>query len=127
MKLQGEAAAGREGNMRHYYKNRKKCMARMKPHSKAWKRKHALHCRYYQFKIKYGLSKEMYDTMYLEQLGLCAICHEPFGDKSPVVDHCHKTSKVRGLVHRLCNGMIGYARDNPAILEFGAEYLRKHK
>ena len=102
-------------------------MTRMKKHSKAWKKKHKEHLAQYQRKIKYGLSQEQYDSMYLEQLGLCAICHEPFGSKKPVIDHCHETNKVRGLVHHNCNSMLGYANDTPEKLELGAEYLRKHK
>ena len=117
----------RKANKRYYTKNKTKCFDRMKKHSKAWKLKHANHCANYQLKIKYGLTREMYDNMYMTQLGLCAICHEPFGIRKPVVDHCHVTNKVRGLVHSLCNSMIGYSKERIDILELGAEYLRKHK
>ncbi|GGN35817.1 hypothetical protein FHR83_006243 [Actinoplanes campanulatus] len=41
-----------------------------------------------------------------------------------VVDHCHLSGRVRGLVCNNCNGMIGLARDRPEILRAGADYLQ---
>ena len=117
----------REYSRKYYHSHKEACKKRMKKHSKTWKAKHAKRCADYHIRIKYGLSREQYDKMYLEQLGLCAICHEPFGDKKPVVDHCHNTEKVRGLVHRKCNCMLGYADDNAEKLVLAAEYLRKHQ
>lgn len=73
---------------------------------------------------KYGLSMKQYQTMQSEQEGCCAIC----GIKPKLlnVDHCHQTGKVRGLLCRHCNHMLGNAKDNGAILEAGMVYLGKH-
>jgi len=52
----------------------------------------------------------------------CVIC----GDDGPlVVDHCHKTGKVRGMLCNHCNRGLGHFRDDPELLEFAAEYLRE--
>lgn len=48
-----------------------------------------------------------------KQGGLCAICSKPIelavmGNKSDyVVDHCHETGEIRGVLHRSCNAAEG--------------------
>lgn len=74
----------------------------------------------------YGLSQKQYEELYLKQLGLCAICHDPFGDKTPYVDHDHKTNKVRGLVHHKCNLGLGHFDDDPKKLQYALWYLEEH-
>ena len=54
----------------------------------------------------------------------CQICDKPFGHK--VVDHDHKTGKIRGLLCRQCNFGLGHFRDNPDSLEKAATYLKEH-
>lgn len=50
----------------------------------------------------------------------CVIC----GDATKlVVDHSHKTGKVRGLLCSHCNRGLGHFRDDPMLLEFAAQYL----
>lgn len=42
---------------------------------------------------------------------LCEICQEGFTKKDPpVLDHCHTTGYVRGVLHRSCNGQEGRIR-----------------
>ena len=40
-----------------------------------------------------------------------------------VVDHCHRSRQVRGLLCNRCNTMIGQARERPEVLRAGADYL----
>ena len=50
----------------------------------------------------------------------CVIC----GSQEPlVVDHDHKTGKVRGMLCNHCNRGLGHFRDSPMLLEFAAQYL----
>lgn len=69
-------------------------------------RKHTL-------KRAYGLSVEQFEQMRLDQNGLCAICHQepPHGRQGLVVDHDHKTGKVRGLLCNSCNRLLGSFED----------------
>ena len=75
---------------------------------------------------KYNLTPEEYDQMYMTQLGLCSVCHDPFGEEVPCVDHCHSTGKVRGLLHDRCNRVLGQANDSIELLQSAIEYLQKH-
>ena len=76
---------------------------------------------------KYGILPEDYDQMYIEQEGKCAVCgtHQSSMKKKLVVDHCHKTGKVRGLLCNHCNSLLGFSRDNIATLNGAISYLKK--
>lgn len=75
----------------------------------------------------YGISNEEYLKMFDEQKGCCAICNISQTElkKKLFVDHCHNTGKVRGLLCRQCNSVLGYAYDNVDILTKSIEYLKK--
>jgi hypothetical protein len=75
----------------------------------------------------YNLTREGYATLCNAQNGLCALCSRPFGEGTPYIDHCHKTGKVRGLLHISCNSIIGHAKDEIALLEMSINYLRQHE
>jgi hypothetical protein len=76
----------------------------------------------------YGITIGQYYSMLANQSGACAIC----GSKDPgryerfVVDHCHSTGEVRGLLCHHCNLMLGHARDLEATLTKAIKYLREH-
>lgn len=85
----------------------------------------------YKLKSTYGLSTEAYLKLLDEQRGCCAICEEslinPDSSKmSMVVDHCHETGKVRGLLCSNCNVMLGMAKDSQYTLAKGIYYLTKN-
>lgn len=76
--------------------------------------------RYYE--QTYGLTLPELDEMKESQDGKCAICLvEP---ERSVVDHCHDTGKVRGILCDTCNRAIGLLKDDPEILISAARYLR---
>jgi hypothetical protein len=78
-------------------------------------------------KYQYGITVADYDAMYARQGGKCAIC-DTFKEKGKlVVDHNHKTGKVRELLCHLCNAMIGCAREDIAILAAAAAYLHREQ
>lgn len=61
---------------------------------------------------QYGLTLHDYYWMVEEQLGRCAICFKPPPrGKRLVVDHCHTTGKVRGLLCGRCNAGLGMLGD----------------
>ena len=72
--------------------------------------------------------------MYLMQCGKCAICHKPGtnyvddassnNSVSLVVDHCHATGKVRGLLCVCCNIAIGLLRDDLNVFANASTYIR---
>lgn len=70
---------------------------------------------------KYGLSPEQVEGLKEMQANKCAICKTP---TSLVVDHDHKTGKVRGLLCHLCNSSLGGFRDSPELLQSAVEYLQ---
>jgi hypothetical protein len=72
---------------------------------------------------KYNLTLEQHTEMYDRQNGVCSICGS---DRTLVIDHCHKTNKVRELICNSCNLGLGSFKDNPNLLLIAAEYLKKY-
>lgn len=73
---------------------------------------------------RYGLTPETYAKMLEQQNGRCAVCFAKPSDYPLVVDHCHATDEVRGLLCNNCNVLLGHARDNAEILQAAIDYLR---
>lgn len=93
--------------------------ARAREYGRRWREKNPGHRRVWQL-AQYGLTPDSYDALWIEQLGLCAVCGRP-GDL--VVDHAHDTGAVRGLLHRICNVAIGMLGDTQVALDRAASYL----
>jgi hypothetical protein len=56
----------------------------------------------------YGISLEQYESMLSAQNGVCAICEAPpLGSRPLVVDHCHRSGRVRALLCGPCNTQLG--------------------
>lgn len=80
---------------------------------------------------KYGLSLEKYDSMLVSQAGVCAICCAPPTPENCkcgllVVDHCHRTGKVRGLLCNNCNSGLGFFKENTQALLHARHYVYDH-
>ena len=77
-------------------------------------------------KMYYNLTMEEYNGILSRQENKCAGCgiNTP-GGRGWVVDHCHKTRKIRGILCNHCNLGIGHAKDNIAILEKWIAYLQR--
>ena len=78
--------------------------------------------------VRHGLTDEAWEALLQRSGGFCEVCRErPF----EVIDHdhdCHPGGTgcarcVRGLLCGACNLMLGFARDNPEVLQRGAAYL----
>ena len=70
---------------------------------------------------KFNLTEEQYQQMLQNQHGHCAICPTT---EDLVVDHCHDTGKVRGLLCRKCNVALGMFADSKDKLEAALNYLK---
>jgi len=57
-------------------------------------------------KLKYNEIKQTRERIVSEQNGCCALCQHPFDDDA-VLDHDHKTGKIRRALHRGCNVLLG--------------------
>jgi hypothetical protein len=81
-------------------------------------------------KKRYGLTFEEYELLHDLQGGVCAICGEKQKDKRGtrlVVDHCHKTKRIRGLLCNKCNRAIGLLRDNSQIISQAHNYVKRNE
>lgn len=83
--------------------------------------------RYQHLRDMFGMSPEDYEKLIEEQNNQCKICGKNGKDcryKVLVVDHCHATGKIRGLLCDRCNIGLGKFKDNLALLDSAAKYLR---
>lgn len=78
-------------------------------------------------KSKYGITLAKYNYLHKLQNGVCSICLKANNNRRLVVDHCHATGKVRGLLCTPCNTGIGQLKDSPSLLRKAAEYLDNAK
>jgi hypothetical protein len=93
-----------------------------KHHSKEWAR---------QLRKRYGITAELYAKMFMEQKGLCGLCGRPGLLKANgsverlCVDHSHMTGRVRRLLCRACNFLVGRVEAQPALHERAFAYIRQ--
>jgi hypothetical protein len=79
----------------------------------------------------YGIDMAEYERMLDEQGGRCQICGDEGFTMAKhhklklVVDHCHTTGKVRGLLCHNCNRALGLFHDSTESLQRAIEYLQK--
>jgi hypothetical protein len=79
----------------------------------------------------YGITLERYRQMFVDQDNKCAICGmDGFrickdAKALLVVDHCHTTGKVRGLLCHNCNRGLGLFQDNSKYLRSAIEYIER--
>lgn len=77
----------------------------------------------------YGITLEEKVSMLDSQKGYCAICGTQLDRSQPstfVVDHCHTTGNLRGILCNPCNLLLGHARDNQQILLNAIQYLKSN-
>jgi hypothetical protein len=75
----------------------------------------------------YGITLEQYRAMAILQQNRCAICNRLPKQNRLDVDHDHTTGKIRKLLCRPCNQMLGFSSDNAQILITAAAYLDSFK
>lgn len=86
----------------------------------------------------FGLDREAFNRMVLEQTGRCAVCSDPLDANKGVnglhIDHDHKCCPdyrkccgkcVRGILCPRCNKALGFLDDDLNLLANAIKYLQK--
>lgn len=80
---------------------------------------------------EYGITKDQYDILLESQNYKCKICgivNSGRSDKGRLlVDHDHKTGRVRGLLCHPCNAALGLLKDDEKTISKALEYIRSSK
>lgn len=84
---------------------------------------------------KRGITKDLFEEMWRDQAGCCAICQDPFLDPCKVaIDHDHSCCParvkacgrcVRGLLCSNCNTAIGLLQESTTRLQAAVQYLEE--
>ena len=89
--------------------------------------------RNWKLQKQYGITLEDFNNMIEKQDNKCYICDTVFAEPSsrtfqntPNVDHNHETGKIRKILCRDCNTMLGLAKENIQTLHNAIEYLGEH-
>lgn len=75
----------------------------------------------------YGITMEDYNIMFQAQEGCCKSCkrHQSNFTKALVIDHCHRTKQIRGLLCSGCNLALGNVGESALYLRALANYIEK--
>lgn len=109
--------------MRAYYQRNKD---RQREADRRWREenpdKAKLAGKRWELRRRYGMTLEEYDLLVERQGGLCKACSR----KQPlVVDHCHQTGRIRGLLCNDCNLAAGRLADSPRRCAQLERYLKE--
>lgn len=79
-------------------------------------------------KSRYGISLSEFNAMLETQGGGCGICHSKTAGRKGtfIVDHCHSTGKIRGILCHKCNAGLGMFKDSREFLTSASDYLEKN-
>lgn len=78
---------------------------------------------------KYGLTSSEFEGMLIRQQYKCLGCKRPIykesneWGKKAVIDHCHKSNRVRGLLCDACNTVLGFVQEDKGTLRRLMAYL----
>ena len=86
----------------------------------------------HHLRARYGINQPQRDALYTAQDGKCRVCQNhivingrKLASNSAVVDHCHSTGMVRGLLCNHCNRALGLFADSVASLRNAIRYLEE--
>ena len=120
----------RECVSKYYYKNKE----RINKKNKEWREKNKKKLREKDLKNKYNITTKEYKKLKKDQKNSCAICGKKETRKTNngktqrlSIDHDHETGKVRGLLCKNCNSVLGYIKEDILLLKNMIKYLIKHK
>ena len=113
---------------RYYKNNSKSIKEKVANYNKLNSEKRRLVVKKSWIKCRYGIVYEDYLSMHREQDYKCKICerHADEFKKGLVVDHDHKTGKVRALLCTNCNSQL-HVLENKELYDKYMNYLNSHK
>jgi hypothetical protein len=113
---------------RYYKNNSKSIKEKVANYNKLNSEKRRLVVKKSWIKCRYGIVYEDYLSMHREQDYKCKICkrHADEFKKGLVVDHNHKTGKVRALLCTNCNSQL-HVLENKELYDKYINYLNSYK
>lgn len=75
-------------------------------------------------RTRYNITLGEYEQLFVEADGKCESCGQT-NRRRLVLDHCHETGAVRGVLCSACNSGIGLLGDNVEGLRRAIEYLER--
>lgn len=126
-KLAAKRAANNARSKERYaddqeYRDRKRRIARDRVANMEPEAKKAYHRKNWLWAM-YRLRPEALERAKDQQNGRCACCNKVIGEGEWIVDHCHDSGLVRGLVCRKCNNGLGSFGDSVEELRRAIAYL----
>jgi hypothetical protein len=106
----------RQRSATYRQENREICIER----TKKWQRENPERVKETMMQRKYGIGLSQFNQLLDYQGGSCAVCGSI---ERLVVDHCHATEAIRGILCDRCNVGIGCLSDDAHRLIAAADYL----
>lgn len=97
---------------------------------KEWRNNNPRNVKSINLKRRYGITIDQYESMLEKQNSCCAICKSISPNRLDIdyflVDHDHKTGKIRGLLCDPCNKGLANFKDSQINLTRAIEYICKN-
>jgi hypothetical protein len=106
-----------------YYAKNKEAL---KAYKREWTKNNRDKVSVYGRKYRYGLDNDQFTKMIEEQGNSCKICSKDLDTCKAVVDHCHSTNSVRGILCNSCNVALGLINDDLGWLNKAKKYLTEN-
>jgi recombinational DNA repair protein (RecF pathway) len=106
---------------KEYYKNNKEMVLEG---VKRWRENNPDKVKSAKLKRAYGITLEEYNVLLEKHDNRCYACGRT---DSLVVDHCHTTGVIRGILCNNCNSALGFVNDEIETLNRMIDYLERHK
>ena len=117
-----------EKRKEYYQKNKEHLKQQQRKYYKQNYQERKERNRDFRLRRMFGLEVGQYKILLEKQNFCCLICgrsQEELGKKL-AVDHCHTTSKIRGLLCLHCNTALGQVQENIEVLQKMIQYIKDH-